>query len=288
MTKFAAITMVYNEPVFLPLWVAHYSKLVGATNCTIVDHGTDDGSTSNLNPQLSIIRLPRSPHDDHRRAQIISELAAQLLDEYDAVVHADVDEIIFPDPRHHASLASFAASTTSPVTNAYGFELIQVPRVESPPLDLARPILQQRQWVRFTSPMCKPVMIRKPVQWSPGFHCVAAPVCFGGLFLFHLRWVDWNIAFAKLQRTRAQPWADPAAAPWQRTSDEAFREIFLELSEYPFLETCSFFAYDPVLKTAADLVIASQAGRENDLYKFSLDIYSSELWRVPKALKSVF
>ena len=42
--RIAAVTMAYNEPDFVGLWAAHYGAEVGARNCFVVDHGSDDGS----------------------------------------------------------------------------------------------------------------------------------------------------------------------------------------------------------------------------------------------------
>ena len=286
MVKIAALTMVYNEPDFLPVWLRHYTKHVGEQNCFVIDHGSDDGSTS-LTSGIQIIRMARSPHDDVMRVKKISEFVHLLLQDYDVVIHTDVDEIVFPDPRLHSSLVSFCEENSAPIITAYGFELFQMHKLEAK-LDTTRPILLQRQWARFTSPMCKPILVRRVPTWAPGFHSTKDPVVFGDLFLFHLRWVDYDIGLKRLRRTRSQPWVDPKAGSWQRLEDSEFDKLFASLTTVPMHEGCSFFSFDPLLKNAADRVLASQAGRENDSYRISLDIWANEAWRVPKAMKSAF
>ena len=69
MANIAAVTMVYNEPEYLPIWCRHYAKAVGPENCFIIDHGSDDGSTSSL-PNFNVIRKsPRSPKDNEKRTR---------------------------------------------------------------------------------------------------------------------------------------------------------------------------------------------------------------------------
>ena len=287
MSKIAAVTMVYNEPDFLPIWVRHYSNLVGKQNCFIIDHGSDDGSTEAIDRAVNLIRLPRSPQDDIYRVEAVSNLVKELLTRYRYVVHSDVDEIIFPDPRQYSSMLSFCESMNVDVVTAFGFDVLHMRETE-PPLDLGRRILEQRQWVRFNSPMCKPVLVQKPVRWAPGFHCTDDDIIFGGLFLFHLRWADLDLALRRLQKTRSQDWADPNAGLWQRNSDSDHYKYLCDLTNAPLNEGCSFSASDPRLKAAAEYVLATRSGREQNTFKIDLDVWAHDIWRVPKALKSVF
>ena len=209
----AAVTMVYNEAALLPLWLRHYARQVGAAHCYVIDHGSDDGSTDDLRP-ASVIRLPRSPHDDARRARAVSAFCASLLEWYDGVIHTDVDEFVLADPAAWPDLRAFAAASDADAVTAIGLNVIQV--AEEAPLDPARPVLAQRAYAAFSSALCKPVLIRRPVRWAPGFHCADVALRFDGLFLFHLRYCDRDAALTRLARTRAMPWADRSAGAHQR------------------------------------------------------------------------
>ena len=46
--RLAALTMAYNEPVWAAVWARFYARQVGAENCFLLDHGSDDGSTEKL------------------------------------------------------------------------------------------------------------------------------------------------------------------------------------------------------------------------------------------------
>jgi hypothetical protein len=39
----AAIAMVFNEPVFLPIWLAYYGVELGYENLFVIDDGSNDG-----------------------------------------------------------------------------------------------------------------------------------------------------------------------------------------------------------------------------------------------------
>ncbi len=285
--KVAAVTMAYNEPVFLPIWSRHYARHVGARHCYVIDHGSDDGSTENLG-EVNVARIPRSAQDDAKRARFVSRFCAQLLDWYDWVIHTDTDEIVLPDPRFHDSLAHYCAGGPPETVTAVGLNLHQIPDSE-PPIDLARPITEQRRWVRFSSAMCKLVLIRRAVDWAPGFHCAAdAPVAFDQLFLFHLRWFDRKLGLDRLAKTRAMPWADPNAGAWQRVADSEFVMLFERIAGLPQRQGVPFDIGIPPLRDTIRALLESQNGREGEPYKFDLHRDVDELWEIPERFRGTF
>jgi hypothetical protein len=278
--------MVYNEPDYTPMWARHYSRHVGPRNCYVVDHGSDDGSTDVLG-EVNVIRIPRSPKDNEKRTRGISTLCGELLKSYDAVLHTDCDEFLVPDPRNYATLAKYAEAMPADVVTAIGLEIWQVPDQE-PPIDLSRPITEQRRWTRFSSALCKPVLIRRPVEWSPGFHSSDAPTVFDTLYLFHLRYYDMERGLQRLSRTRTMPWAHDWAGKHQRMPDEQWRDVLLRLAALPKREGVVF---DKALAPIGDWIARlreSQTGRENQLYKLALDLNADELWLLPPHFRGSF
>lgn len=285
--KVAAVTMAYNEPEYLPIWARHYARQVGARRCYVIDHGSDDGSTENLG-EINVARIPRSPQDNGRRARFLSRFCASLLDWYDWVVHTDVDEIVLADPRFFRSLEDYCANPpAADVVTAVGFNLHHLPQSE-PPLDLSRPITEQRRWVRFGAAMCKPVLIRRAVDWAPGFHCADAPVVFDQLFLFHLRWFDNNLGLKRLAKTRAMAWADASAGAWQRVEDAEFVGLLERVARVVKREAVPFDIKLPPLSDAVQAVLDSQQGREHDTYKIDLHRDVDELWEIPARFRGTF
>jgi hypothetical protein len=280
----AALTMVYNEADFLPIWLRHYGREVGASNCFVIDHGSDDGSTAA--DGVNFFRFPRSPQDDGARAALVSAVAGFLLGRYDAVIHSDVDEIVVADPRLYPSLDAFCLANPAKVITAHGFDVLQMR--DEPAYDPTLPVLRQRNWLRFAAAMCKPVIIRKPVTWAPGFHCTTDPIMLGDLYLFHLRHFDFGISARRLARTRTQDWADPAAAPWQKISDAENKDWFNGYNDLRKRPDVDVRPDRPPLADVMTQFLLSQIGREAKTYKTVLNIDLGEVWKVPEAFRDVF
>ena len=84
----AAITMVFNEACFLPVWLKHYGSQLGYGNLFVIDDGSTDGSTANL-AIANLITKKRCLFDEDARAQLISRFHEELLHLYDVVLYAD-------------------------------------------------------------------------------------------------------------------------------------------------------------------------------------------------------
>jgi hypothetical protein len=267
--RVACVTMTYNEPDMLPLWLRHYAP----HDRFVIDHGSDDGSTDAL--PCERIRIPRSAHDNRRRADFVQDITRGLLRYYDAVLFTDVDELVVPDPAEHDSLAAYAEANQAPVTTAIGMNLLHRLHHEGR-LAVARPILPQRSFAFPTASMCKPVLLREPIVWSPGFHTYNGPVAFGRLFLFHLAYADRGIAMRRQAKRRS---VEGASAHHQVDDDQvtAWMEGWsrMKVEEPTLAPGC------PILAAFTDRVVTSQDGRAGKEYTIDLSIWSDKLWRIP-------
>lgn len=199
--RVAVITNVYNERFNLPIWLAHYGSQVGIENCVVLDHGSDDGSTADLGG-AGFIRLPRGKvFNERHRMSLINNLANSLLGYYDAVIYTDCDEMLVADPEKYENLVDYAKKMKRPVVHAIGLNVRHDIAAE-PALIAGKRILDQRTLVQFVSPMCKPLVIKRPVSWGGGFHSCDQPPHFNDLYLFHLRHADMDEALARLRITR--------------------------------------------------------------------------------------
>jgi hypothetical protein len=283
----AIVTMVYNEPEFLPVWCRHYARQAGPANCYVVDHGSSDGSVDRIG-EVNRIRLPRSPQDDERRAQAISSICTGLLSYYDAVIYVDVDEILVADPALYPSLRDFAAQTQGDAVVATGLDVIHAIETEAP-IDWSRPVSTQRRWLRFSSAMCKPALIRRPVAWAPGFHSVNIPSVFGSpLFLFHLRYADLDSGLVRLGRTRRQAWSSEYLGQHQRMGDQNWASMLSGMAHLPQINDTSLAEGDPQLADWRDRVRASMVGREHERYTLDLHLSGDALWRLPDRFVNTF
>lgn len=281
--RVAAVTMAYNEAFFLPIWVRHHAREVGAANTYVLDHGSTDGSTAGL--PCRVVPVPRGVLDEPARAALVSQFCAGLLGEYDAVLHSDADELVLADPRHHASVSAYAGLMPADVVTAVGLDLHHLPGAE-PALDPARPLGAQRRWVRFAASMCKPALIRRPVAWAPGFHCADAPLVLDQLWLFHLRYADLDAGLARLARTRATVVADEAAHRHQRVPDVQFEALMAGVAALPQRQDVPFDPALPPLLRWTEALRESRRTREHELYKLDLSLAGDELWAVPERFRA--
>ncbi|MDN2580163.1 glycosyltransferase family 2 protein [Aquibium sp. ELW1220] len=205
MPRVAAITMAFNEPEFLPLWLEHYGRMVGHDNLYVVSFA-DRVQRADSSRRHQLIDLPDVDFDEVKRAAMMSSLQSMLLQSYDWVVMSDADELIVPDSARYAGLADYLrAKADEPYFNVVGFNVVQDRRHE-PALDARKPLLRQRSWVRFDAVYCKPLLSRVPLIWGPGFHACDRPRRqTDDLFMFHLRAADETVArtrSARLKRLR--------------------------------------------------------------------------------------
>lgn len=202
----AVLTIVRNEAVFFPIWLRYYARFFDASDIYILDHGSTDGSTMGE----GFVRIPV----DHPVVDVlwvrdtVQAHQHRLLERYNAVLYVDVDEIVAPDPQW-GTLGDYIGKFTGEIARCRGYEIIHL-RDAEPPLDLTRPVMEQRfHW--FSNPMyAKPALARIPLQWSPGFHD-----CRGlkqepdpNLYMIHLHRMDYELCRAR-HRERAQAkWDD--------------------------------------------------------------------------------
>jgi hypothetical protein len=202
----AVITIVHNEPVFLPIWLRWYSRFFRPEDIFVLDNDTTDGSTD----RDGFVRIPVSnDRVDHTwMVRTIEELQHDLLDRYEVVVVCDVDEIITPVPEW-GTLAEYLDRIDEESVNCLGYELLHDPATE-PRLDPARPVLDQRgQWF-VNDGYDKAAIATEPMTWKPGFHGRA-----DGHFnldpdlrLVHLHRMDYGICRDRHRTRTRRSWAD--------------------------------------------------------------------------------
>lgn len=184
--------MVQNESVMLHRWIGYYGRELGHRNLVVLDDNTTDGSTDGL--PCSVVRIPPTPWrqswTESRRA-MVNSMARALLQAYDTVMFLDADEFLVPDPEKYDGLADFVARHPDRnVLAGVGLNVLH-DAVHEPPIDHDRPVLTQRNLVKFVPRLCKPAIKRDPTPWMAGTHGIRAPfIVDPDLLLFHLKYYD--------------------------------------------------------------------------------------------------
>jgi hypothetical protein len=235
----AVITIVHNESVFLPIWLDYYSRAFAPQDIYVLDNQTTDGSTD----REGFVRIGVE-HDevDHPwMVQTVQDLQHELLDRYEMVLVTDVDEIVTPHPRA-GSLSEYLDRFDEEWVNCLGYELLHM-RDSEPPLDLDRPILDQRHHWFHNDGYDKAALATVPMRWRPGFHG-REDFQFNldpDLRMVHLHRMDYEICQARHRVRSRRAWAPlDEQKQWaihnQVVDDEAFARWFYEDSCFPNLE----------------------------------------------------
>ena len=284
--KVAAVCMVFNEPDYLPIWIRHYARHVGAENCFVIDHGSTDGSTDDLGA-VNVLRLPRSPYDPGQQSDFNSKFCASLLCWYDWIVYSDVDEIFLPDPAVAGTLLEYCQNPLPEVVTAIGLNVLHA-FPEEGDIDLARPITEQRRYAAVSSPVSKPNLLRRPVTWSPGSHSGNCRTVFGDLYMFHLRWFDQGLGMQRLNRTRQMAWARDGAGSHQRVEDEKMVALFQGFARLSKDNDAEFSRSEGPISSFISEILESRKTREHDIYKISLDIWGNNMLKLPSRFFGTF
>lgn len=245
--RIACVTMVRNEPVFLPRWIAHWRGAVPGAHLFILADGPDQ-NLPEPSADCQVIALPRAAAVsgwEASRWRFLSSFASALLERFDVVVLNDTDELIVADPALGPSLPEALAEARGlGVVTPFGIEIMHRADLEPAPLDPAQPVLGQRRFFRINALYSKPCIIARPVRWSMGGHFSDFPDLHQSpsLYLVHLRAMDTGILLAR-QHERRQHVTDAtgrviygvAGAPWalDRASVEASLMAFAALEPQP-------------------------------------------------------
>jgi hypothetical protein len=202
--KHAVLTIVQNEPLFLPIWLRHYSRYFAPDDIYVLDHDSTDGSTSGG----GFVRIPVT-HDRVENEWMVSTVEAnqrELLERYDTVLVTDIDEIVVPRPEW-GTLDEYLDRFDEELVNCLGYEILHLRDIEAP-LDPSRPILDQRGYWFANGAYDKAALATVPMKWKPGFHgrednaYAADP----DLYMVHLHRVDYGICQARHRMWRERAW----------------------------------------------------------------------------------
>ncbi len=187
----AALTIVRDEAVMLPLWLAHYGGRLGVDHLVVLDDSSTDGSTDGIDAEVRRLDpLPGGASFERHRMIAANRAGAGLLERFDWVIFTDADEFIVPDPARTGSLQDVLATTGTPAVSPLALNLVHDAATE-PPLDPSAPVLDQRSYAYFASLMCKPAMKRRAARWALASHGIRCPYRVSpALFMLHLKFAD--------------------------------------------------------------------------------------------------
>jgi len=198
MKKSAVFTIVKNEWYFLQKWVEHYKKYFPDEDIYILDHQTTDGSTDNLD--VNVIKVINdATFDANWLRDTVQNFQTKLLEDYECVLFAEVDEIVYSIERPlNEFIDEFIKSNDSYVT-CFSHEIMENFAENEEPVNLKNEkIIDKRNWwckqVIYKNLYDKTLLSKIPLIYDIGFHDV-----FNGernyvddFFMVHLHRFDVN------------------------------------------------------------------------------------------------
>ncbi len=280
--KIAIITMVYNEIHNLPIWIKHYSKQAPNAELIVIDHGSDS-RVSKDHPEVSSLRLSRSPFDDRKRAQFISNLHKNLLGEFDWVIYTDSDELIVS--KNYDTLEESLSNEPDEIEtiNCIGLNIFQHIDVEDS-LDITKPIGQQRKYGVLEKSMCKPSISRSEIHWTPGFHTSNKAPNFGSdYYLIHLKYVDFGWQSFRTKVAAEITWSEEAVLKnWNRAQvidSEKLKRKFQGISNFVNANRLTEFNFESEKKSFIESATKDSKGN----YRIDADI-NSRVIEIPSVI----
>jgi|GEM_PF-6248081 len=233
MKSVAILTMVYDDDIYLKIWLSYWERFVSRSSLYVLVHA-DYEHYEQMAAGCNTIRIARPPMhagSEVDRWKMLSRIASGLTYMFDRVIYTDVDEIIALDPKVGDNPIEHILSRPEPVISPFGLDVVDAVELALPEIDLSRPILSQRQFIAPTPYYSKPCIISEEINWcSGGYYSDKQDIYLSdALFLFHLRLFDRR-HFATRAAQRRSMIADPetgeaieglGGSTWRRTNEIA-------------------------------------------------------------------
>ena len=232
--RWAIYTIVREESYYLPKWYKYYSQFLDDCDLHIIHHVPDPLKPSETEQPAALVVSKRDDCCDflngkdckiyvetepYFSARWIHDVAqkyqSKLLEDYEAVIFTDVDEIIVPRPESGFDnlgdfMLDFVADAEAANWRVTAYSLIHMPDRGEKVFDYGKSIMSQRMYWYRDAYYDKPLVSKVALEWSFGFHTAknvnAQP--HPNLILIHLHQfdLDWYIK-------RHLRWAKEYAVP---------------------------------------------------------------------------
>lgn len=202
------MSIVYDGGKLFSIWWDYYRQYFEAKDIYFLCNeeitrksGLLDGLGCNIvNFTRPIYNLATEEEQVNGLAQV-NAFKNQLLDSYDCVIYADIDEIIF----HPDGLDKIVNNLSMDFATCTGYEIVQNRDVEGI-FDFSKTVANQRSyWYRWNV-YDKPTILRKKLDWVCGYHAFAGdllekwlgeepdpPNKIKNLYLLHLHKLDYDL-----------------------------------------------------------------------------------------------
>ncbi len=204
-----------KKDLYLETWLKYYSQFFEDIFVVDTEPDVPDKIIEEALKKYKFTVLKEYPNPTWRfniYNKDIRECQRLLLESYQWVLFAEIDEIIVPDPAKYKDLSDYIKKCKKDFVHCTGQAILQMYQEkkidgnkreedllfpDELDLDLRQPILKQRKYWTYDSSYSKPLLSRIPLAWEFGFHNIVE----GGdlelvknpdLVLCHLKAADYK------------------------------------------------------------------------------------------------
>ena len=207
--KCAVFTIVKNEDYFIPIWIKHYQRFFDNSDIYVLDHQSNDGSTDKL--EVNLVNVINEVAFDHQwLVDTVQNFQRKLLNEYECVLFAEADEIIYSNEMDFKDLVDKFLQSDKPFLKCVGYEIMQDLEKEKT-ITKDDSIIENRNYWFSDWRYNKPLLSKIAINWAWGFHNFShyppdnENMYDFGLTLCHLHRVDFEFML-KRHEDRAKNW----------------------------------------------------------------------------------
>jgi hypothetical protein len=188
------MTYVKSEPVYLPVWLRHYSQHFPLANMYVLN----TGGNATIPAEFTGVNMFSSCrcgayHNLDCLNDIVEDVHGQLLQRYKYVLVVDVDELLYAP----GGLWAYLERQTAPHIKAISLSIIH--NVTEAPMNWDVDVLRQRRYYFRYRMYDKPVVHSAPVEWNWGIHRAYVTDEVGSK-CFLLRRIDYQLFLVHLNR----------------------------------------------------------------------------------------
>jgi hypothetical protein len=199
--KKVAVTFEHNHSDLSYIWENYYSQFMDTEKVQIGDMLRNNWAAT---------------------YPLLNSLQPALFKKYDLILFADIDEIITPVDK---TLDEYLEEVDQGVVRAIGYNVIQLEG--EPPIDLTKPILQQRKHWSRDKMYDKFVIITSPQHYTSNHHIINPVPADPNLILLHLR--DIDIDMAKKRNAKIGARFDDSNVEYRRSIAEPIPENLINI-----------------------------------------------------------
>jgi hypothetical protein len=167
------------------------------------------------------------------------------LQSYNTVLASDVDEIVTVDPKsRYKDLKEYYEKFVGHAVATQGYHIVSDP-VNDPPIDISRPILEQRNKMVYDAFLHKPLLSRVRCQYNFGQHNTnnVSYDIDKSLIMLHLHYIDVEWTIEKDNKRSRERWSEFDVAngfsiqnlPCDREEKiKMFQEVYAKSEEMPY------------------------------------------------------